>query len=451
MKPLSSFFLALTLALGLWVGNAPLVSWSEIGPDTKTETATPATPPSDLPPSASSLPHESALPATLLAKIKTLAATPLSPPSGAQALSLHAVLNASLLAPEIAMSEEKTRETQVRRLGVERKRVLLFFKYLNASYLEGSAESDVLAAKAVTRQQINQGLLKAVRLYFQLAQTQVARYLAAQSLQQTLQQLTLHQNNFQSGKVTSFEVLATENELLKRSQQFLEADAQYQATCVALREILNNVPPPSATPEGDPFVSPACYASLLTLDAQAETFSFPVFSSMSPQLTLQVVLDSLETHRPELQEVSERIESIDHLRKAAYYEFNPDEIRLLDSAYQQLVLKRKALSKAYQISAIQQFQQYQRTQQALALATQQKALAETALRQTRVSFQAGFSSQKDVLDAQLQWTQAQANTLQAVLDYNLSEVALLYEMGQIGIEPIMEKLAVETPESFEAK
>lgn len=450
MKPRLSHFLALTVSFGLWVGNMPLTAWSETGAEGNTEPtpaaiAPAASPVDSTPPSTSAspgLPLDIALPKPLLAQIEALAATPLSPPQGVQPLSLQEVLNASLLAPEIAMSEEKTRETEARRMGVERKRVLLFFKYLNASYLEGSAESDVSAARMVTRQQVNQSLVKAVRLYFQLVQTQIARHLAIQGIQQTLQQLTLNQSRFQSGKATSFEVLETENELLKRYQKSLEADAQYQGACVALRAILDNVPTASASSEesAPPLDSPALHASLLTLEAQTGTFAFPIFTPMPPQLTLQMVLDSLETHRPELQEVSYRVESMDHLRKAAIYEFNPDEIRLLDSAYQQLALKRQALRQAYHISATQQFQQYQLAQQKLALSTQRKALAETALRQTRVSFQAGFSSNKDVLDAQVQWNQAQADTLQAVLDYNMSEVALLYEMGQVGIEPILEKL-----------
>jgi outer membrane protein TolC len=68
-------------------------------------------------------------------------------------------------------------------------------------------------------------------------------------------------------------------------------------------------------------------------------------------------------------------------------------------------------------------------------------MANHDLYQLQVSHTAGFSSAKEVLDGQIELSRVKAALIGAQVAYNLSQIQLLYEMGQLNETSLSHPLA----------
>ncbi|MBY0405685.1 MAG: hypothetical protein K2X66_17415, partial [Cyanobacteria bacterium] len=140
---------------------------------------------------------------------------------------------------EIQMSREKITETEAKREDVEMKRVLFFFKYFDSGFLEGSAESDVVAVSAHAQGVLQATLLECAHKYYGLVRSILMQYIAFQSIEEGKAQLKLNQQRFTMGQSTHFEVLETESNLIHDYQDYLQAGIGYRVASFAMAEKMN--------------------------------------------------------------------------------------------------------------------------------------------------------------------------------------------------------------------
>lgn len=330
---------------------------------------------------------------------------------------------------EFRLSREKVNETAAKREDVESKRILFFFKYFDSAFLEGSAESDVMAAAAHAQVVLNESLMDSLSRYYTLMRAMMGQYVAFSSIEQGKTQLLLNEKRFNSGDSTIFDVMQTKVELVKRYQDYLMAGVTCKIASMALAEQLNRNMAQVLYP-GD-------------LSFSEEEFNIPLLGFFSDseanpdKFDANGVVQIALENRPELKELKFRRISLDNLYKASTIKFDKVQEKILTSSLKQLDLRREKAERAIEAMTRKAFEEYRFAREKITLALQQKSIAAKALKQTRVSNQAGFSSNKDVLDAQVAYSKAQVNYADALIDYNSSQLKLLYEMGLISTENLL--------------
>lgn len=361
---------------------------------------------------------------------------PLTLPSlnTAQSLSLDGLFETVLAhSPELSLKQEKINESSIRFRKVASKRLLFFFKYLNASYLESSAQQDIQANESQFLQAQNQVLLQAGESYYQLAKAYLARYIYFQSIQQGLLQLKVNQGEFQIGESTSFDGLETENELITRYQQYLASNQQVALANQAISSWMQTSITQTPTTQtywkpSDVVVVPKTPA---TVNPQELTTipSLKLLNWVNPMWQETDVIALAHRFRADIQEAEHRIESSRNLIKAAAFDFNKAQGELLVSTLKQLELKTQVLHQQLDWEVTQAFRAFELAQTQLTLGQTQLNLAKQYANQRQLSARAGFASNKDVLQAQIQLAQAHVKQLDATVDYNLTALRLLYSMG----------------------
>lgn len=343
---------------------------------------------------------------------------------------------------EIQLSREKVTETEVKKQDVEMKRVLFFFKYFDSAFLEGSAESDVLAANAHSQAVMNEALLESVTKYYNLMRAILTQYIGYQAIEQGKNQMKLNQKRFESGEATSFELMQTKTQLVKRYQEFLQAGITYKLASFALSEQIGEKATDNPQNKiGDDVTQDLLYPADLSFhDGEFEMPVFRFFGNKDSDhpLTANETIKIAQENRPEFKELKFRKISLENLHQASTVKFDRVQEKILQSSLKQLDLKRQKTEMAVQAMVLKAYEDYQFSDKKVSLALEQLAIANKALKQAQVSHQAGFSSNKDVLDAQVTSSQSRVNFANALIDYNLSQVQLLYEMGLIGVEPLVE-------------
>jgi len=361
---------------------------------------------------------------------------PLTLPSlnTAQSLSLDGLFETVLVhSPELSLKQEKINESSIRFRKVASKRLLFFFKYLNASYLESSAQQDIQANESQFLQAQNQVLLQAGESYYQLAKAYLARYIYFQSIQQGLLQLKVNQGEFQIGESTSFDGLETENELITRYQQYLASNQQVALANQAISSWMQTSI--TQTPTTQTYWKPSDVVVVQNTPATVnpqELTTIPTLKLLNwvnPTWQETDVIALAHRFRADIQEAEYRIESSRNLIKAAAFDFNKAQGELLVSALKQLELKTQVLHQQLDWEVTQAFRAFELAQTQLTLGQTQLNLAKQYANQRQLSARAGFASNKDVLQAQIQLAQAHVKQLDATVDYNLTALRLLYSMG----------------------
>lgn len=352
----------------------------------------------------------------------------------AQSLSLDGLFETVLAhSPELSLKQEKINESSIRFRKVASKRLLFFFKYLNASYLESSAQQDVQANESQFLQAQNQVLLQAGESYYQLAKAYLARYIYFQSIQQGLLQLKVNQGEFQIGESTSFDGLETENELITRYQQYLASNQQVALANQAISSWMQTSI--TQTPTTQTYWKPSDVVVIqkapTTVNPQELTTipTLKLLNWVNPTWQETDVIALAHRFRADIQEAEHRIESSRNLIKAAAFDFNKAQGELLISALKQLELKTQVLHQQLDWEVTQAFRAFELAQTQLTLGETQLNLAQQYANQRQLSARAGFASNKDVLQAQIQLAQAHVKQLDATVDYNLTALRLLYSMG----------------------
>ncbi len=325
---------------------------------------------------------------------------------------------------DVRISLAKVTETQAKQASIENKRLLFFFKYFNSEYFEGSAESDVNAAKQHQVVVSNKALLESSTYYFDLMRSVMNTYISHQVIRQGLKQLQFNQSQFDTGETTSFELMQTKTELIQRYQNFLKASLIYEDASLRLSQYLNLDSHTLLYPE-----------ALSYHDAQ---FKIERLNLFPDQITEKQVVYLALMNRADLKEAEYRKRSIANILKAHAKQFDKNSIQIVEATLKQMELKYEKAKRGIRTTSINAYNHYQFSQRKITLAEQQLKLASTALRQVQISYKAGFSSNKDVLDAQVAYSQAQVNQANSLIEHNLSQIKLLYETGLITLDTLLQ-------------
>jgi len=359
--------------------------------------------------------------AQLLSKIQTLSWQPM--PSDARKISLKGALEDALQKSlDIQIGEERIKETEAKENTIEGKRLLFFFKFFNFQHIEGAAESDVLAAKEALAAEEHKTLLETTEAYTNLMRAVMQHYIAYQAIQQGLKQLQLNEQQFQSGETTNIELTQTKTQLITLYQHWLTANLVQHSASLRIQGLLG-------LEENRPL-----YPTALVFENEA--FVLKQHDLIPITLTPEQCKILAWTYRPEIKELTFKLESLEDLVKVNFNQFDKHQVAQMKATIAQAKL---SLNKAKRLLGIQAVEAQEKLQLAaikVQLTEQQLQLAKIALHQIQISHQAGFSSNKDVLDTQVSFAQAQVNDVNARLDHRLAQVQLLYELGLIANDTI---------------
>ncbi len=325
---------------------------------------------------------------------------------------------------DIRISQAKIDETLAKQASIENKRLLFIFKYFNSEHFEGSAESDVKAAQQHQIVVSNKALLNASSYYFDLMRSVMASYISHQAIRQGLKQLQFNQSQFEAGETTSFELMQTKTELIQRYQDFLKASILYEDASLQVSQYLNLDDHSLLYPE--------------TLTYKDTKFNIERLKLFPSKITEKQVVYLASMNRADLKEAEYRKNSIENILKANAKQFDKSSIQIVEATLEQLELKYEKVKNGIIASTISAYNHYRFSEHKIDLADQQLKLASTALRQVQISYKAGFSSNKDVLDSQVTYAQAQVNQANALIDHNLSQIQLLYETGLITLDSLLQ-------------
>lgn len=321
---------------------------------------------------------------------------------------------------DVKLSQEKINETEVKREDVETKRVLFFFKYFDATFLEGSAESDVMAASAHAQSITQSSLLESLGDYFNLMRAVMAQAVSYQQIQQGTSQLKVNEYHFQSGEANRFDLSQTQAQLIQRYQEFLSAEQRVKEAYLLLADKISLPQTPLALP-----------GEFQWHDEYIEVPMLQFFSGTNKVPTEAEAIQVALENRPDIKELKLRRISLENLYKVSNVKFHKSQEKILKSSVKQLDFKQKQLNIHTEALIRKALSALDTGKEKLSLAQTQVSLAKNTLSQAKKAHLAGFSSNKDVLDAQVVYAQAQMGFANSVLDYNLAQLDLLYQMGQL--------------------
>lgn len=281
---------------------------------------------------------------------------------------------------------------------------------LNIPLMNKAAENNVQSARARLQAVRQASLLEAARMYADLTQAFLAKYLAYQAIEQGRGQLRAERERFTAGETNRFDVTQTQMALIDRYSNYLNADNLYYGSSVSLAGLLSLGTDTVLVPEGVKFG-----------DEQA---TVPLIRLISDDLSLETILKATR-NRPDGQASIYRREALQKLVKAS----SGLEKEKKKTDLHQLELEIRKAESAVAISAEKAYADYLLSRKKLLLAQERHNLACRFAYQLEVSHMAGFSSSKEALDGQMELIRVKTGLIGAQVAYNLSQIRLLYEMG----------------------
>lgn len=330
----------------------------------------------------------------------------------------------------IQIAQKKIEETEAKQDGVESKRILFFFKYFDARYLEGSAESDVQAQQEHARLVQQNELKKTVTLYNKALEAALTNKVAYWQIKQALMQRTLDQHQFNTGQVTAF--------VLNSSTQALYTHYQNYLRTLSLRKQAAHALALQTTGQGKQTIVPIDLINTgddeeLELPSFATGDALDIVKKPNSKVWNQYAL----LHRPDYQELFYRHESVEKLRTASKLQFDRQQTRLIKANLESLKLRLNQLEQVIKADIEQTISDLKITGQQLQIAQQQQQLAKRSLHQAKVSHKAGFSSDKDLVDAQLVSHASQLQYAKAQLSHFQTQVNAFASIGELKPELFM--------------
>lgn len=331
---------------------------------------------------------------------------------------------------DIKVAQQKIEETEAKQDGVESKRILFFFKYFDARYLEGSAESDVQAQQEHTRSVEQTVLKQTVNLYGKALEAALGNKVAFWQVKQAYMQRKLDYHQFETGKVTAFTLNNSTQSLYTHYQNYLHTLGLWSQAAHALAL--------HTTGKGQQAIIPA---ELKGDPSQVPLLKLPLFKA-SNALVLVSKPDASQwkryalTHRPDYRELFYRHESVDKLKTASKLQFDHQQTRLIEANLKSLQLRMDQLEELIEAEIENTILALQTSKQQLHIAQQQQALAKLSLHQANVSHKAGFSSDKDLLDAELVYHASQLQYTKAQLGHFQSQVNAFATLGDFTISQL---------------
>jgi len=281
---------------------------------------------------------------------------------------------------------------------------------LDMPAMKKAAESNVQAAKAHLQAVRQKALLESARMYADLTQAFLGKYLAYQAIEQGRVQLKAEQEHFVAGDNNRFDVTQVEMALIDRYGKYLKADNVYHTASMALTNQISASANNTLVPE-----------DVALQDGNA---TVPPLKLLPDNLSLDMALKSAKG-RPDLQEMTHRKDALEKLVKAA----SGLDRQKKKAELHQLELEIAKAGNGVAVMAEKAYSDYLLARKSLALAQQNFELGNQFVYQLQVSYTAGFSSAKDLLDGQIELAKVKTALISAQVAYNLSQIQLLYEMG----------------------
>lgn len=333
---------------------------------------------------------------------------------------LHETLqhNITVKQAEVQIKDAEAQAKEIRDPGL--------FNLLNpvdTSALKQAAENNVKAAKAHLQAARQKALLASARMYGDLTQAFLGKYLAYQAIEQGRSQLKEETSRFIAGETENFDVIQTQMALVDRYGKYLAADNTYHTASLALATQISASPDITWIPEG--------------VELQDPNAMVPLFKLVPDDLALDKITKAA-LDRPDGEEMAYRKQSLQGLVKAA----SGLDRQKKQAELHQLELEIEKASDAVRAMSDKAFSDYRLAKKDLVLAQQSFDLGNRFVYQMQVSHNAGFSSAKDVLESQIELAKVKTALISAQVAYNLSQIQLLYEMGLLNEDVLSRPLAI---------
>lgn len=281
---------------------------------------------------------------------------------------------------------------------------------LDVPAMKKAAENNVQAAKVHLQAVRQKALLDSAKMYAALTQAFLGKYLAFQDIEQGRSQLKAEQEQFIAGENNRFDVTETQMALIDRYGKYLNADNAYHTASMTLASQISASDENTLVPE--------------SVELQEGNAAVPPLKLLPDELTLGAVLKSAKG-RPDIQEMNYRRQALEQLVKAA----SGVDKQKKKAELHQLELEIEKAMNAVGVMAEKSYSDYLLARKNLVLAQQSYDLGNQFVYQLQVSYTAGFSSSKDLLDGQIEMAKVKTGLIGAQVAYNLSQIQLLYEMG----------------------
>ncbi|MBX2860575.1 MAG: TolC family protein [Vampirovibrio sp.] len=325
--------------------------------------------------------------------------------------------NAAVLA-----AKEKVNEAEINKKGEGINPIAFVFKTLTLqpqiTNVKDLAAQDVESAKQHIKSAENQSRLVATQEYYRLIQALMARYLAYQGIQQGINDLQFSKSKFVSGESANFEVLRAKTKLVSLYQDYLDTDVQYLNASRQLSVQLGMDPEKALYPK----------------DFAFENGRFQVVPLLKWPTDLKKVDQAVNlamANRPELEALRIQSDAMDHVLKGNPFNLSGNQRKLLKSKKAQLEIQQRQLDQRIEALVRKAWDELNQTRKKRALDARQLQYVETALRQMQVSQKAGFSSLRDVEEAQATVTGAQVSQVNQRIILFLKQAQVLYEIGKL--------------------
>lgn len=296
---------------------------------------------------------------------------------------------------------------------------------LDMPAMKKAAESNVQAAKAHLQAVRQKALLESAKMYADLTQAFLGKYLAYQAIEQGRVQLKAEQEHFVAGENNRFDVTQVQMALIDRYGKYLKADNVYHTASMALANQIGASTNNTLVPEG--------------VALQDGNATVPPLKLLPDALSLEMAVKSAK-HRPDVQEMLHRKDALEKLIKAA----SGLDRQKKKAELHQLELEIEKVNNGVAVMAEKAYTDYLLAQKNLGLAQQNFELGNQFVYQLQVSYTAGFSSAKDLLDGQIELAKVKTALISAQVAYNLSQIQLLYEMGALS-EDVLSHPATALP------
>lgn len=310
----------------------------------------------------------------------------------------------------IRQAEAQVKEAESQAGELLESNPLLLLNPIQLGLLKQAEVFQVQAAKSHVQVVKQKAMLEGAQRYSALTQAYLAKYLAFQAIEQGRNQLNLEERRFLSGESDRFGLTQTQMTLIDRYQHYLNADAAYYASSLALCHHLGFSEELALVPE--------------EVSLRNEINRVPVLQLLPDSLTLAMA-QKAALSRPDIQEFQFRKEALLKLVKASF----GNDKRKHEAELTQLERRAEEGQALIFVTTKQAYAQLQTVKKTLQLAQQRYELVVELVRQLEVSNKAGFSSVKDVLDGQGELAKANSALIESRLQSHLAQIQLAYEMG----------------------
>lgn len=325
--------------------------------------------------------------------------------------------------PDIKLAQEKAIETQLKQKDVQRKRLLFFFKYFNAEFLESAADSDVQAADAHVANVTLQGLLRTIETYYVWLWAALSVRKAALQEQTAWQTWQAQKNRFQAGQLMQPEVLQAQLSYHQAQSQLAEARQRSALAWLPLAHVLTAQ---TGKPAGG-MMQP----SALELDTAIKTSDELASRLVAPIDQVADPVAFARCHRPDWLELRYRKEALRRLAQgtpiASYHR------TIVESSLRQLHWREVAIERGVRLALAKAQQERQQTKEGWTSANEALQTAETLVQTVAEAYTLGQVSKNVRQDSEhallmAQWGHAQANVAR-----QLAELRWVAALGQLNV------------------